>query len=191
MRGPGLRWIMGKRNKKEDDKPKAATDRKDRKPKYAGICLDASFTVEAAFVVPIIIFSIIGIIWIVLFLHDQVCAQADYDMCFFEMEREAAENTKKKTYNKDIGNTLKTYRGGKVKEASLKRDGSVMNVRLEVSENLPSEGFLGALMKSFSGIKMEGSRKMADRTETARLIKASSEIIDEIVGAIKKKKGKG
>ena len=152
--------------------------------------IKASFTVEAVFVVPIIIFTIIGIIWIVLFLHDQVCAQADYDMCFFCMEREAAGNKEKTSYNKDVGNTLKAYRGGKVKEASSKRDGRIMNVRLVINENLPSDGFLGALTKSFSIIEKEGSRKMADRSETARLIKASSEIVEKIVGAVKKKKEK-
>lgn len=161
------------------------------KIKYDKNGISASFTVEAAFVVPIIIFTIIGIIWIVLYLHDQVCAQADYDMCFFIMEREAAANKKKTTYNKNIANTFKDYRGGQVKTAALKRDGRDMDVRLVIDENLPSEGFLGALTKSFSQIKKEGSRKMADRSETARLIKASSEIIDEIVGAIKKKKEKG
>ena len=80
--------------------------------------LDASFTVEAVFVVPIIVFGIIGIILLVFYLHNQVRATADPDNLLFAAERVKTESKYDKfslTY--DFKDQLKSYFGGKIEKA--------------------------------------------------------------------------
>ena len=47
------------------------------KDKYS--CLNGSFTVEACFIVPIIVLGIIALIWLVFYLRNSVKAEADAD----------------------------------------------------------------------------------------------------------------
>ena len=49
-----------------------------------------SFTIEAAFIIPIIIFGIVGLIWAVFYLYNSVKVTADADMAVFMAEKEYA-----------------------------------------------------------------------------------------------------
>jgi len=141
--------------------------------------LRGSFTVEAAFVTPIITFAIIGIILVVFFLHNQVKADADIDMQFFALEREAASGRYRNNDSYyEFSNDLKGYFGGRVNEGVAERKESVMKVRLKLIQNIPDDGLLGLITKSISKIEKEDERDIPGREETTRLIKAAKEIID-------------
>ena len=49
-------------------------------------CLKGSFTVEACFIVPIIVLGIIALIWLVFYLRNSVKAEADADYFVFVLE---------------------------------------------------------------------------------------------------------
>ena len=50
--------------------------------------VSGSFTLEAAFIVPVIIFAIVGLIWVIIYLYNSVKLTADADMAAFMTEKE-------------------------------------------------------------------------------------------------------
>lgn len=145
--------------------------------------LSASFTVEAAVVVPILIFCIAGIISLVFYLHDQVKSVADVDKCFFDMEMDAALYKGQHTeYSEDVSDSLKKYFGGTVEECIKERDGSNMKVHIAVNENTPEGGLFGLILPNISRIERTEERSISNREETARLIKAAKELVSDLTG---------
>ncbi|MBR4345243.1 MAG: hypothetical protein IKP88_21480 [Lachnospiraceae bacterium] len=148
--------------------------------------LDASFTVEAVFVVPIIVFGIIGIILLVFYLHNQVRATADTDNLLFAAERVKTESKYDKfslTY--DFKDQLKSYFGGKIEEGIVECSPQKMKVSLKIRQNVPKDGLMGLITREISLIDKKEERSMPDREEITRIIKAASEIFDSLKDILK------
>lgn len=76
-----------------------------RKKYYSG-----SATIEAAFLLPIIIFTLIMFIYLIFYLYDMVKAEADADHLLFEMEKEIEfYNAETEVVGKDVSEVLRGY----------------------------------------------------------------------------------
>ena len=152
-----------------------------RKSKGKTLELRGSFTVEASFVVPIIIFGIVALIWIVFYLYNSVKITADADYFVFVLEAEAARNGNEGAYKRTItGELPKGFYGMKNMEGRIRRDGREIGVEVELTHNLPEEGILGYLVSGIRSIKQEKEEKISDPSEIARIIKAAGELIGQL-----------
>ena len=97
--------------------------------------VSGSFTLEAAFIVPVIIFAIVGLIWVIIYLYNSVKLTADADMAVFMTEKEYAEDRMPDSYvEKDIERELSGYIGAGVDNASVIRNGRSITVKAEVEK---------------------------------------------------------
>ena len=154
--------------------------------KKRSYCLKASFTVEAAFVVPIVIFAIVSLIWIIFYLHNSVAATADIDICIFKMEKMIAENRDTPSGTiLNLEDSFENILGGRILRAVSEYSSERIKAEIRISGNVPNEGILGEMLKGFGNIKREREIKISGRSETARLIKAGMELIGDIVDIFK------
>ena len=163
------------------------TDKK-RKRVY----LDASFTVEAAFVVPVVVFLVASIYFAVLYLHNSIKAEADMDMTFFTMEREAASGGNASGKNsKNMTDELTRYYGASIKKAFFERNANSYKGELVIKQDIPIEGIFAKMLSSVSGITRNVEQRVPDRSETVRIIKASWELVTDLVDVVKNSGKKG
>ena len=145
-----------------------------------GKCLKASFTVEASFVVPVIVLGIIALIWVVFYLRNSVKAVADADYFVFVLESDEAYSKDAARYEERSSEAKKSFYGAKEARVVIAREGRDIDVELEVEHRLPEEGLMGALVSRLKTISVKREEKCPDPSETARLIKAAGEIIGNI-----------
>ena len=143
--------------------------------------LKGSFTVEASFVIPVIIIGITALIWIVFYLSNSVKMMAEADNIVFILEADAASNRNEGSAEKEFAwdETSKFY-GAKGIDGLAKRDGRNIEVRLNLTHNLPEEGMLGEIVSGIRKISVEKQEKVPDPSEISRLIKAAGEIIGQL-----------
>lgn len=154
--------------------------------------VSGSFTLEAAFIVPVIIFAIVGLIWVIIYLYNSVKLTADADMAVFMTEKEYAEDRMPDSYaEKDIERELSGYIGAGVDNASVIRNGRSIAVKAEVELDLPEEGILGSLVSGIRNIKREREYDIPNKTEITRIIKAASELLKAIIPDKKDESSKG
>ena len=154
--------------------------------------VSGSFTLEAAFIVPVIIFAIVGLIWVIIYLYNSVKLTADADMAVFMTEKEYAEDRMPDSYaEKDIERELSGYIGAGVDNASVIRNGRSITVKAEVELDLPEEGILGSLVSGIRNIKRERESDIPNKTEITRIIKAASELLKVIIPDKKDESSKG
>ena len=154
--------------------------------------VSGSFTLEAAFIVPVIIFAIVGLIWVIMYLYNSVKLTADADMAAFMTEKEYAEDRMPDSYaEKDIARELSGYIGAGVDNASVIRNGRSIAVKAEVELDLPEEGILGSLVSGIRNIKRERESDIPNKTEITRIIKAASELLKVIIPDKKDESSKG
>jgi len=152
---------------------------------------DASFTIEAAFVVPLIIFGIMAMIFLVFYLHNQVAVISKADMQIFIMEYDEARNdygsvSLEASFRDDAG----VFFGATVDSAVMRREGRKMNVEMHILQNVPRSGLMGSMIKNIRDIELIRKTSMPDRTETTRLIKAVGEMAEDVIKSLKKDKEK-
>ena len=156
-----------------------------KKRKQKGKCLQASFTVEASFIVPIIVLGIIALIWVVFYLRNSVKAMADADYFVFVLESDVAYDKNATRYEERKSDAEDSYYGVKEADVILTRDGRDIEVMLNIDHRMPEDGLLGAFVSNLRTIHIERDVRCPDPSETARLIKAAGEItgrIKELVG---------
>ena len=139
-----------------------------------GKCLKASFTVEASFVVPVIVLGIIALIWVVFYLRNSVKAVADADYFVFVLESDEAYSKDAARYEERSSEAKKSFYGAKEARVVITREGR------DIEVELPEEGLMGALVSRLKTISVKREEKCPDPSETARLIKAAGEIIGNI-----------
>ena len=150
--------------------------------------IKASFSIEAAFVVPLIIFGIVGLIWVIFHLYDSVKLSADLDKAVFKMENEYAEVRKPQGYSDlSFKSEIEGYFGGAVKEALAERNGRSITATVSVSMNLPESGILGIIVSGIRSLKGVREITIPNRTEITRIIKAASDLVEVIMPKVQKK----
>ena len=83
----------------------------------------ASFTIEAAFIVPMILIGLVALIWLVFYLFNSVKLLADLDRAVFTAEKEYVDGEIGNGEKKYLDRSLGTYYGATVKNAYVERDG--------------------------------------------------------------------
>ena len=151
-----------------------------------------SFTIEAAFIIPIIIFGIVGLIWAVFYLYNSVKVTADADMAVFMAEKEYALDRMPDSHvENDIGREINGYFGAGVESAYVERDGRSITARIEVGLDLPEEGILGSIVSGLRSIEHVSEADIPNKTGITRIVKAASELIKDILPDKKDDGGKG
>ena len=151
-----------------------------------------SFTIEAAFIIPIIIFGIVGLIWAVFYLYNSVKVTADADMAVFMAEKEYALDRMPDSHvENDIEREINGYFGAGVESAYVERDGRSITARIEVGLDLPEEGILGSIVSGLRSIEHVSEADIPNKTRITRIVKAASELIKDILPDKKDDGGKG
>ncbi|MBO4421424.1 MAG: hypothetical protein J5783_06310 [Lachnospiraceae bacterium] len=151
-----------------------------------------SFTIEAAFIIPIIIFGIVGLIWAVFYLYNSVKVTADADMAVFMAEKEYASDRMPDSHvENDIEREINGYFGAGVESAYVERDGRSITARIEVGLDLPEEGILGSIVSGLRSIEHVSEADIPNKTGITRIVKAASELIKDILPDKKDDGGKG
>ena len=148
-------------------------------------CLKGSFTIEASFIVPVIVLGIIALIWVVFYLRNSVKAAADADNFVFLLEADTALEKDAVRYEERTNVASKAYYGLEKAKAVIQRDGRKIRVDVDVEQALPEGGLLGSMVSRLRKIHVERDIKSPDPSETARIIKAAGEItgrIREMIG---------
>ena len=151
----------------------------------------ASFTIEAAFTVPLILIGIVALIWLVFYLYNSVKLLADLDEAVFMAEKEYADGEMGDGEKKYLDRALGTYFGATIKDAYTERNGRNITVAIEAGMNLPEEGILGSLTSGIREINGTRDSKIPAKTEITRIIKAASGLLNEIVADVKGSSDKG
>ena len=147
--------------------------------------LRASFTIEAAFIVPIVILGIVSMIWVIFYLHNSVAATADLDMCIFEMEKKAAEEKIQSGTVIDLAEKFENVFGAELTKAVAEFDNGKIRAKIRIDLNIPQEGIMGKMLGGIGKIDKEKEAEMSERSENARFIKAAWELIGDIADIIK------
>lgn len=143
--------------------------------------LRGSFTVEAAFVVPVLVFCMVALIGAVLYLMNGVRAGGAADGIIYELERElASSDNPPDKLNKDVSSRVQGYPGARSAEAELTMDGSSVTVRIIIRMKTPGKGILGLLMKPIAEINLEKTSTLPKRENIRRIIQAVSDTVDMI-----------
>ena len=150
----------------------------------------ASFTIEASFVIPVLLIGIVGLIWCVFFLRNSVKSVADADYFVFVIEADAVKNKYEGDFADAFTGNKNAYFGAKTMRAELVRNGRDIHVSVFIEHNLPEKGVLGSIVSGIRSINVERNETIGNPSETARFIKAAGEIIDGITGRGKDKKEK-
>lgn len=151
----------------------------------------ASFTIEAAFIVPLILIGIVALIWLVFYLFNSVKLLADLDRAVFTAEKEYADGEIGNGEKKYLDRSLGTYYGATVKNAYVERDGKNITADIEAVMNLPKDGILGSMVSGIRDINGTVKSKIPAKTEITRIIKAASGLLSEIVSDVKSSSDKG
>lgn len=164
--------------------------------RYCEVCMkkrvDGSFTIEAAFIVPVIILGIVGLIWIVFYLYDSVKATADADMAVFMAEKDYAGDRMPDSHvNNDIERELNGYFGAGVESAYVERNGKSITAEIKIGLDLPEEGILGSIVSKIRHIEQVSKADIPNKTGITRIVKAASELIKAILPDKKDDGGKG
>lgn len=145
----------------------------------------ASLTVEASFVMPVIVICMVAVIWLALYLYNSVRASADADGMIFGLEREiAASPGVPKEMEKDYSEELTGYLLAAVEKAQLKRDGNSVRVNISIRMTSPSRGLMGAFLSHIGQIQLEREAKLPSRSETERIIRAAKDTVQLIKNQI-------
>ncbi len=151
-----------------------------------------SFTIEAAFIIPIIIFGIVGLIWAVFYLYNSVKVTADADMAVFMAEKEYALDRMPDSHvENDIEREINGYFGAGVESAYVERDGRSIIASIKVGLDLPEEGILGSIVSGLRSIEHVSEADIPNKTGITRIVKAASELIKDILPDKKDDGGKG
>lgn len=151
-----------------------------------------SFTIEAAFIIPIIIFGIVGLIWAVFYLYNSVKVTADADMAVFMAEKEYALDRMPDSHaENDIEREINGYFGAGVESAYVERDGRSITASIKVGLDLPEEGILGSIVSGLRSIEHVSEADIPNKTGITRIVKAASELIKDILPDKKDDGGKG
>lgn len=141
------------------------------KKKFMRTKLNASATIEAAYIIPIIFFSLIAVIYLVFYLYDIMRAEADADRLLFEMEKEyELYGDREIPEGKDVSGQLKGYLQAETVEAYITMlDGQYM---VEVIVNM--DDFKVPILNKhlFPEIYIVRTKEIMDRTDRTRLIEA-------------------
>lgn len=154
---------------------------------HKNCCLKASFTVEACFIVPIIVIGIIALIWLVFYLRNVVKAEADADYFVFALEADAAYKKDGERHEEYSSNTNGAFYGAENAKTTIDRKKGNIEVALDIEHGLPKKGLLGYFVSKIRSIHIEKHDVCPDPSETARLIKAAGELTGSIQQLIKKK----
>ena len=149
-------------------------------------CLKGSFTVEACFIVPIIVLGIIALIWLVFYLRNSVKAEADADYFVFVLEADEAYKKGGERHEEYSSDSKNAFYGADSAKTVIDRKGRNIEVILDIEQGLPEEGLLGYFVSKIKSIHIERQKTCPDPSETARLIKAAG----ELTGSIKQLMGK-
>ncbi len=151
-----------------------------------------SFTIEAAFIIPIIIFGIVGLIWEVFYLYNSVKVTADADMAVFMAEKEYALDRMPDSHvENDIEREINGYFGAGVESAYVERDGRSITASIKVGLDLPEEGILGSIVSGLRSIEYVSEADIPNKTGITRIVKAASELIKDILPDKKDDGGRG
>ena len=149
-------------------------------------CLKGSFTVEAAIVVPMVIFGIVALIWIIFYLHNSVAATADLDICIFQMEKNLAENRELPSGTViNLKENFKNVLGEDVTAAFAEYDGGKIRAGISISRSVSEEGVVSGILQGIGRIRKEREIRASQRSETARLIKAGGELLGDVINIFK------
>ena len=154
-----------------------------------GAYLAGSFTVEASLIVPVVVLGIVALVWCVFYLRNSVKILSDADYIAFYSETEVAKEGEDVRADKDLAINTQNYFGAESVSANLKLKGREIDVIIDVEYSLPERGLLGSMVKKFREYKLEKHYRMPDPSETARLIKAASKLVDDIKKLAGKKDG--
>ena len=102
--------------------------------------LQGSFTVEASFIVPVIIFGIIALVWVVFYLRNSVKIMTTADKMMFTLEENAARHKYEGGLEDELYGDKGAFYGAVTSKATVKRNGRNIEVNVEVIHNLPEKG---------------------------------------------------
>ena len=141
----------------------------------------ASFTIEASFIVPLIIFGIIVLVWCVFYLRNSVKVTADADYFMFMLESDAAENRNKGFFEKEIKGKENAYFGAGSSKAELSRNGKDIEVKILLQHDLPEEGIIGKIVSGIREVNIENKETVSSPSEISRFIMAAGELVNRIL----------
>lgn len=148
--------------------------------------LSASMTVEAAFVIPVLVLCMVAIIWIGLYFYNTICAISDADGAFFLVERVVnGTGEVSKNLEMDISGNLEEYLAIRDKKGLISKKDKQVTITVSIEMNVPGRGLFGLLFNKIRNIEVKKSYKLAERAETQRMLRAAGEIIDSIRGYFK------
>ena len=147
----------------------------------------ASLTVEAAFVVPVIVLSLVAVVWIVFFLVNNIKAASDADGIIYRLERELAESDRKKSeLKRDISEEITGFALAETESAILEKKNDRIEVKICVRMFGPQNGLLGRLVSKIGIIRVERTEYLPERQDTTRKISAVTGLVEEIKEYLKK-----
>lgn len=145
-----------------------------------------SFTVEASFVMPLIIICMVVIVWISFYLFNRIKATADADGLIFKLERELAmSDDDPGRMEKDVMDEIDGYFAAIPEKALLIKDGRNISVSICLRMKEPSVGLLGRLLSDVGLIQIERNATLMSRAETGRIIRAAEDTVKQIKEQIK------
>lgn len=147
----------------------------------------ASLTVEAAFVVPVIVLSLVAVVWIVFFLVNNIKAASDADGIIYRLERELAESGRKNTdLERNISEEISGFALADTESAILEKKKDRIEVKICVRMFGPQNGLLGRLVSKIGIIRVERTEYLPERQDTTRKISAVTGLVEEIKEYLKK-----
>lgn len=130
--------------------------------------LEASATVEAALVMPIVIYVIIAIIWLTLYMCSDImltCVSGEL------MEKSRTLYLRGEEQDQSIYTAAgkqfreKRFPACEVSEFKIHRTGTRLHLEAELRMKLPAKGLMGELVKNLRSIRYEGEISLSDRSK--------------------------
>ncbi len=147
-----------------------------------GAGLNASATVEAAFIIPIIVFSLIAYLWLLFFMYARIKLEADIDMAI----NKAADCyvLTKKTGEEAIPADLleayiKDYPYCRVSERELKIEKNTVTVQSGIRLKAPRGGLIGRFTERFGSVFLTGKLQYCDRAQIKRYITVTKKTFEQ------------
>lgn len=161
-----------------------------KKEMFGKNAVQASVTVEAAFVVPIILFVFVGVVLLVFYLFNVMKMENDADKALFNLERMGKKHgTLVENVVMNIGPALEGYLNVESVSGTAKMLGDELKVEIVVDHRIPDIPFLPTDTLAISRISRQ--LKLYNSSERGRQIKAVFETVDlfkNVFEAMKKRR---
>lgn len=143
--------------------------------------VDASVTVEASFIIPIIFFVILALICLCIFLYDKARLQTDM-ILGLEYAREQEElygQISHRDVEEYVDRRMQTgYLSCKAPDIRVSVTGDLVTISAELVMQIPDDGFVGMLTGRFRKMKLVLQTDIANKEKILRVITGIARLAD-------------